>query len=134
MATYLYSVPVIVKTFMDEDEELLPVKKEVVIRAVTDFNAEDLEQYCSDAEIKHLLATPDGKKIRVKARTDGAYSLEEEEKIRQFIIGQCSDGAFENGIELPGQYYNYPYRHIIVYLWDRGFEATTLRSAKPDEE
>lgn len=134
MATYLYHVPVIVKYFSDEDEELLPVKKDVVSRVVSDFNHEDLEQYCSEVTITHLLATPDGKKVRVKARTDNPYSSEEEEQIRQFLNGQCSDGAFENGIELPGMYYGYSQRNIIVYTWQPGFDVTVIKSAKPDEE
>lgn len=134
MATYLYDVPVIVKSYDDEDEELLPVKKDVVARLVADFNDSYLEQYCGEVKITHLLATPNGKTIRVKARTDAKNPTEKErEKIRAFINGQCSDGWNENGIELPAAYYGYlSHRYIIAYTWDRGFDVKSVR--RPEQE
>lgn len=134
MATYYYDIPVIVKSFDDEDEELLPVKKDVVSRIVDDFNGEHLEQYSSDIVIDSLFAVANGKKIRVKAQSKGRYNSKDEELIRQFISGQCSDGWLENGMELPGQYYGYSHAHIIAYTWDRGFDVVSVKKATEVKE
>lgn len=139
MATYYYDMPVIVKQYEDEETEkdFLPVKNEVVQRVVESFNDEDLKQYSHDVVYKSLVASENGKKVRVTAQVAGRYSQETEEKIRLFLTGQCSDGWNENGIELSGRMYGYDYRLIFVYTWEYSktheFDVKTVKGAVRDE-
>lgn len=119
MATYSYKIPLFV-VMPDEDMEPVKIEPYMASRVADDFNNAELLESSRDVRIASMIAkpAPDSQSLIVGVATAGRKSKAEQEAIRRFLSGQCSDGWGENGVEFG--------RSFTIHVWDSKHDVESL--------
>ena len=123
---YTYYVPIIVRAYGDEEEDVLPTKK-----SICDFVMQHLmlspwrDFFPEESDVENI--TIEGRKDRLKVHIFDSepYSAITDDIHRGELQTWCDFGYFDSGKNIPGRYYGYNQDEIVVYLSDDKLPITS---------